>query len=277
MLGRAFGPTGVDVSVIGQGTWQLRDPDQAERTLRLGLDLGLTHIDTAQVYEGSEEVVGRAIRGRRREVFLVTKVRPPNTTYDRALESAYGSRERLGVDQVDVLLQHWWDSRRGCEETMRAFARLLDEKKIRYAGVSNFTVEQMEVAQSVLGRHKIACNQIYYSPEQRGMEHEILPYCRQHGIAIVAYSPFGSGRPPRPGSRGWKALVEIGKRCGLSPFQVILNWVTRDLNVFVIPKAEREEHVRDNAAALDVALSSEDLSLLEEAFPLASSKELPII
>lgn len=277
MLRRPFGSTGVEVPVIGQGTWQLRDIEGAERALRLGLDLGINHIDTAELYKGSEEVVGRAIRDRRAEVFLVTKVRPPNTGYDRALQSAYGSLERLGVDRVDVLLQHWWETRQACEETMRAFAHLLDEKKIRFAGVSNFTVEQMELAQSVLGRHKIACNQVYYSPQQRGMEHEVLPYCRQRRIAVVAYSPFGSGHPPPPGSRRWKALEEVGQRRGLSPFQVILSWVTRDPIVFTIPKAEREEHVRENAGALDARLTSEDLGLLEQAFPLAQSKELPII
>lgn len=277
MLRRPFGSTGVEVPVIGQGTWQFRDVEGAERALRLGLDLGLTHIDTAELYKGSEEVVGRAVRDRRSEVFLVTKVRPPNTGYDRALKSAYGSLNRLGVEGVDVLLQHWWETRQACDETMRAFAHLIDEKKIRFAGVSNFTVEQMELAQSVLGRHKIACNQIYYSPQQRGMEHEVLPYCRQRRIAVVAYSPFGSGHPPPPGSRRWKALEEVGQRRGLSPFQVILSWVTRDPIVFTIPKAEREEHVRENAGALDARLTSEDLGLLEQAFPLAQSKELPII
>ena len=277
MKTRPFGSTGVDVSVIGQGTWQLRRPDHAEAALRAGLALGMNHIDTAELYQGSEAVVGRAIRGRRDDVFLVTKVRPPNTSYEGTLKSARESLKRLQVERVDVLLQHWADETHPISETMRAFGELLDEKRTKWVGVSNFEVAEMEEAQSALGKHKIVCNQVYYSPEQRGAQHEVLPYCKKQNIAIVAYSPFGSGHPPAKGTAGWMALEEIGRRRGLTPFQVILAFLVRDPNVFVIPKAESEPHVRENAGALDHALEKDDIERLETAFPLPRSTELPVI
>ncbi|MBI2077985.1 MAG: aldo/keto reductase [Euryarchaeota archaeon] len=274
---RTFGPTGAAVSVIGQGTWQLRRPDHAERALRAGLEAGMNHIDTAELYKGSEEVVARVVKGRRADVFLVTKVRPPNTSYEGTIRSAMGSLKRLQVDQVDVLLQHWTDDAHPIEETMRAFGQLLDEKRTKWVGVSNFEVEEMERAQSALGRHKIVCNQVYYSPEQRGAEHEVLPYCKKHNIAVVAYSPFGSGRPPAKGGPGWKALETVAARRGVTPFQVILAFLVREPNVFAIPKSESEAHARENAAALDRPLTREDLGELEAAFPLPASTQLPMI
>jgi diketogulonate reductase-like aldo/keto reductase len=274
---RPFGPTGIDVSVIGQGTWKLKDKAAAERSLRTGLGLGLGHIDTAELYRGSEEVVARAIACRRDDVFLVTKVRPPNTGYDDALRSAEGSLRRLQTDHVDVLLQHWWDDGRPVAETMRAFAKLLDEGKTRFVGVSNFTIEQMDEAQTALGRHKIVCNQVYYSMERRGIEHDLLPYCSKKGIAIVAYSPFGSGHFPSSRSRGGNVLGAVAAKHEVTPHQVVLNFLARHPSVFVIPKAETESHVRANAASLDFELHPEDVAELESAFPVGPRGELAMI
>lgn len=277
MIRRPFGPTGVDVPVIGQGTWKLRRPDKAEAALRLGMDLGLTHIDTAELYRGSEEIVARAIAGRRDQAFLVSKVLPQNATYKGTLAACEASLKRLRTDHLDVHLLHWWEDSTPLEETMRAFGELIDAKKTRFVGVSNFEVARLEAAQAQLGRHRIVCNQVYYSPEQRGVEHDVLPYCRRKGIAIVAYSPFGSGRPPASGSPGEKELRAVGARVGRSPFQVTLAFLARNENVFVIPKAEELQHVRENAAALDHPIDPDDLRRLEEAFPLPRETELPII
>lgn len=277
MMRRGFGPTGVEVPVVGQGTWKLRRPDKAEAALRLGLDLGLTHIDTAELYRGSEEVVARAIAGRRSDVFLVSKVLPRNASYKGTLAACEASLRRLRTDHLDVYLLHWWEDSTALADTMRAFGELIDAGKTRFVGVSNFEVAHLEAAQSHLGKHRIVCNQVYYSPEQRGVEHEVLPYCRRKGIAVVGYSPFGSGRSPAKGSRGHQALASVGARRGLTPFQVTLSFLTRDPSVFVIPKAEELEHVRDNAGALDRPLSSEDVRELEEAFPLPTTTELPLI
>lgn len=277
MMRRPFGPTGVQVPVIGQGTWQLRRPDKAEAALRLGLQLGLNHIDTAELYRGSEEIIARAIAGSRDEVFLVSKVLPRNASYKGTLAACDASLRRLRTDRLDVYLLHWWEDSTPLADTMRAFGELLDQGKTRFVGVSNFEVEHLEAAQAHLGRHRIVCNQVYYSPEQRGVEHEVLPYCRRNGIAIVAYSPFGSGRPPARGSIGHRALERVAARRGLTPFQVILAFLARDPAVFVIPKAEEEAHVRENAAALDQPLAPEDLRELEEAFPLPRTTQLPVI
>jgi diketogulonate reductase-like aldo/keto reductase len=274
MQTRVFGSTGVKVPVIGQGTWQLRRPDEAEKALRLGLDLGLTHIDTAELYRGSEEVVGRAIKGRRDEVFLVSKVLPRNASYKGTLGACDASLRKLQTDQLDVYLLHWWDDGVRLEEWARAAGELVDQGKTRFVGVSNFDVEQLEAAQKALGRHRIVCDQVYYDMEHRQIENALLPYCIENKIAIVDYSPFGSGRFPSSG-RGSKVLREVAERHGASVYQVVLNFLTRDANVFGIPKAEKEDHVRDNAGSLDFELSAEDREALEKAFPRSDGVEVP--
>lgn len=275
MQTREFGSTGEEVSVIGQGTWQLRRPDNAEKALRAGLDLGLTHIDTAELYRGSEEVVGRAIKGRRDEVFLVSKVLPRNASYKGTLQACETSLRKLGTDHLDVYLLHWWEDSTDLGECMRAMGELADAGKTRFVGVSNFNVQELKQAQKALGRHKIVCDQVYYDMEHREIENELVPYCAQQKIAIVDYSPFGSGRFPSASSPGGKALAQLANKHDCTPYQVVLNFLTRDPNVFAIPKAENEAHVRDNAAALDFRLAQEEVRLLEDCFPRGQSIDVP--
>ncbi len=281
MQRRPFGPTGVQVPVIGQGTWQLRDKKAAEGALRLGLELGLTHIDTAELYRGSEEVIAPVLAGRRGDVFLVSKVLPRNATYRGTLQACRQSLDRLGTDHVDAYLLHWWENATPVAECMRAMGELADQGQTRFVGVSNFTPEQIEAAQATLGRkHRLVCDQVFYDLNHRHLEHLLIPYCRKKGIAVVGYSPFGSGagRLPGPETRQGAALQRVAGRHGATPHQVVLNFLVRDPNVFLIPKAEHVEHVRANAGALDFTLTEEDASEIDAAYPVpAQGTELPII
>lgn len=264
---RPFGPTGVDVPVIGQGTWQLKDHAAAAEALRVGLELGMTHIDTAELYTGSEKTLAPVIAGRRDEIFLVSKVLPRNASYHATIQHCEASLERLGTDRLDVYLQHWNDGTHPISETMRAMGELIDRGKIRWAGVSNFDVDELEEAKSALGKHRLACDQVLYHPAERGIESDIVPWCRKNKVAVVAYSPFGSrGGFPSERSQGGKALASVAARLGKTPRQVALAFVTRDPIVFTIPKAEKAEHVRENAGGA-FALPKDALAQLEEAFP----------
>lgn len=266
---RPFGPTNVQVPVLGQGTWQLRDKAAALDALRVGLDLGMTHVDTAELYTGSEEVVGRALQGRPREsVFLVSKVLPRNASYKGTLERCDASLRRLGVDELDVYLQHWADGSHPISETMRAMGELVDQGKIRFAGVSNFDVDELEEAKSALGRHRLACNQVLYHLEARGIESDVLPWCKRNGVAVVGYSPFGSTNGfPSPRSKGGRVLDEVARQLGKTPRQVALAFLARDPDVFLIPKAEKVEHVRENAGGA-FELPREAVAALDAAFPM---------
>lgn len=269
---RPFGHTGVPVPVIGQGTWQLRDARRAAEALRTGLDLDMTHLDTAELYRGSEEVIRVALQGRARDdVFLVSKVLPQNAGYRGTLQACEASLRRLGTDHLDVYLLHWWDDAHALEDTMRAMAELADQGKTRWIGVSNFDVAELEQAQEALGtKYRLACDQVLYHLGRREPEAELLPFCRDRGIAIVAYSPLGGpggGAFPRPGSREGGVLEAIGRKHGKTPRQVALRFLTRDPVVFAIPKAERAEHVRENAGGQGWALDEEDVLVLDAAFP----------
>lgn len=268
MLRRPFGPTGVDVSVIGQGTWQLKDKRAAGEALRVGLELGMTHIDTAELYRGSEEVIAPVIAGRRDEVFLVSKVLPRNASYRGTLAACEASLERLETDRLDVYLQHWNDGEHPISETMRAMAELVDRGKVRWVGVSNFDVDELEEAKSALGKRKLACDQVLYHLGARGIESDILPWCRKNKVALVGYSPFGSTNGfPSPRSKGGKVLEEVARRLGKTRRQVALAFLTRDPIAFTIPKAEKVEHVRDNAEGA-FALPQDAIDAIDEAFPM---------
>lgn len=270
MRSRPFGSTGRSVSVIGQGTWQLKDAGRAETALRTGLDEGLQHIDTAELYRGSEEVVGRAIAGRRDSVFLVTKVLPSNASYKGTLEACRRSLQRLGTGHVDVYLLHWWSDAHPIEDTMRAMGELADQGLTRHVGVSNLDVDELERARAALGRkHRIVCDQVYYDLGHRHVEDLLMPYCRKNKIAVVGYSPFGSGRGalPAPSTAGGAVLKRVADRHRATAHQVVLNFLSRDPDVFLIPKAEDVEHVRANAHALDFTLDESDVEKLEAAFP----------
>lgn len=258
----------MDVPVIGQGTWQLRDKRAALEALRAGLEEGMTHVDTAELYTGSEQVVAEAIRGRREEIFLVSKVLPRNASYEGTIEHCEASLKRLDTDYLDVYLLHWWSDAHPLEDTMRAMGELIDRGLTRWVGVSNFDVEELEAAKAALGKHKIVCNQVLYNLTERGIESEVLPWCEQNGVAVVAYSPFGStGGFPSASSRGGKALRDVAARLGKTPHQVTLAFVTRHENVFTIPKTESVEHARQNAGGA-FALPEDAVAALDEAFPM---------
>jgi len=264
-----FGWTGVPVPVIGLGTWNLERADRAEAlaALRQGLDAGLTHIDTAEMYGRGwvEEIVGEAIAGRRDEVFLVSKVLPQNASFAGVLRACDASLRRLETDRLDLYLLHW-PGQHPLEQTIAAFEQLARDGKTRFYGVSNFDVADLERAVALAGAERIACNQVLYHLEERAIEHAVLPWCDRHGIAVVAYSPFGSGDFPSARSPRGRVLAEIAEARGATPRQVALAFLVRRAGVFAIPKAARPAHVRDNAGGA-LTLSAEEEARLDRAFP----------
>jgi diketogulonate reductase-like aldo/keto reductase len=269
---RLFGWTGVEVPVVGQGTWMIEGSRASERraveALRTGIDLGLTHIDAAEMYgDGrAEQLTGEAVAGQRDKIFLVSKVLPSHANYEGVLRACERSLARLGTDHLDLYLLHW-ESSHPIAETMRAMSRLIDERQIRFTGVSNFDVLQVAAAQAALRNYKLASNQVLYHLRERGIERKLLPYCAERGIAVVAYSPFGHDAFPRLDSPQGKALVEVARRNGRTVRQVILNFLTRFPHVFTIPKAGNPEHTRENAGGAGWTLSPEDIAAIDRAFP----------
>ena len=263
---RQFGPTGHDVSIIGSGTWEI-DSDRRElavAALRRGLDEGMTHIDTAEMYGDSELLIAEAISGRRDEVFLVSKVLPRNASRDGAIEACERSLSRLGTDRLDCYLLHW-RGRIPLSETFAGFEQLVRSGKILAWGVSNFDVADLDEALHIAGPGKIACNQVLYHLEERAIEHEVIPWCQRHGAAVVAYSPFGHGRFPEERSPGGRVLAELAEAHDATPRQVALAFLARE--AFVIPKASTPEHAAENAGAGDLRLSGSELARLDAAFP----------
>jgi len=263
-----------EVPKIGQGTWNLGR--QAIPAIQRGIDLGLTHIDTAEMY-GTEEFVGEAIKGRRSEVFLVSKVLPSNASRKGTIAACEQSLRKLRTEYLDCYLLHW----RGghpLQETFAAFEDLRLAGRIRSWGVSNFDERDLDEALGIAGPDVIACNQVLYHPEERAIEHAVIPWCEAHGVAVVAYSPFGSGNFPRPGSAGRKALDEVAAVHGATARQVALAFVTRHRSVWTIPKAASRAHVEENAGALELRLGPADVERLERAFPLGKKpRSLPMI
>ncbi|HYY90705.1 MAG TPA: aldo/keto reductase, partial [Candidatus Dormibacteraeota bacterium] len=234
---RILGKTGEQIPVVGLGTWEIggrmssdssRDQDDVE-ALRLGLELEMTMIDTAEMYGSghSEEVVSKVLKGWTGPVIVASKVSPSHFRYDDVLRSARMSLDRLGVDMMDLYQLHWPNSRIPIEETMRAMEKLVKDGMTRHIGVSNFSVEQMREAQTALSRGKIVSNQVEYSLIDRSIEKNILPYCQREGITVIAYSPLGQGRIPRGRGGEFKVLDEVAAEHGKSRSQVALNWVLR--------------------------------------------------
>ena len=266
-------PSGETVPALGQGTWGwAEDPSRREdeiAALRLGLDLGLTLVDTAEMYAdgAAEEMVGEAISGRRDQVFLVDKVLPSNATKRGTIEACERSLRRLGTDSIDLYLLHW----RGptpLEETLAAFDELAADGKIHQWGVSNFDIADMQELASVSGGENVQTNQVLYNLTRRGPEYDLLPYCREHGIPVMAYAPIEQGR-----MLGDSTLREVADGHDATPAQVALAWILRQQGLIVIPRAGTQEHVRDNRAALDLELTQEDLAALDRAFSPPTSKQ----
>jgi diketogulonate reductase-like aldo/keto reductase len=264
-----FGPSTRDVAAIGQGTWQLDNDDRAAAIAALGcgLDAGMTHVDTAEMYGDAEPLIGEAIAGRRDEVFLVSKVLPSNASRRGTIAACERSLRRLQTDRLDCYLLHW----RGqypLEETIAAFDALRRAGKIRAWGVSNFDETDLQEVLEIAGENQIACNQVLYHLEERAIEHAVLPWCEQHGVAVVGYSPFGHGRFPGARSAGGRALQAIAQAHGATSRQVALAFLTRRPSLFTIPKAGDPAHTQENAGAGVLQLTHEDLSVLDGAFPV---------
>lgn len=263
---RPFGPSGFQVPVIGQGTWEMEhDRRHAITALRRGLDLGLTHIDTAEMYGSGavEELVGAAIAGRRDEVFLASKVLPANASYDQTRQACDSSLARLATDRLDLYLLHG-PSRHPLAETFAAMDELVAAGKIAAYGVSNFDPDQLDQAVAVAGPGVLACNQVCYHLKQRWIEHSLIALCQRHGIAVVGYSPFGQGDFPA----GNPVLTAIAADHGATERQVALRFLVRQPGVFTIPKSSRADHVREIAGAGDLELSADELARVGAAFPL---------
>ncbi len=242
--------------------------EEAVEALTLGLDLGMTLIDTAEMYGAgrSEEVVSRAIEDRREGVFVASKVSPQHFAYDDVLHSARMSLKRLGVKQMDLYQLHWPNTRIPISETMKAMEKLVRDRLVRHIGVSNFSVQQMGEAQAALSHEKIVSNQVEYSLVDRSIEEEIMPHCQKENITIIAYSPLGQGRISNGHGGPFKVLDEVARQTGKTRGQVALNWLLQHDSVVVIPKAINKTHVRENAQATRWKLSPENSKRLEEAF-----------
>jgi len=268
---RPFGRHPRSVGVIGQGTWDLeraRDPRAAVAALRRGLDLGMEHIDTAEMYGSgdAEEMVGEAIEGRRDAVFVVSKVLPQNASRRGTVSACERSLRRLKTDRLDCYLLHWRGSH-PLRETVAAFDQLRAEGKILSWGVSNFDVDDLEELAGIVDPAGIACNQVLYHLRERAIEHGVIPWCRRNGVAVVAYSPFGHDEFPAPRTTGGRALQEIADAHGATPRQVALSFLVRGDLMFTIPKASIVEHTAENAGAGDLALSDQQIARIEQAFP----------
>ncbi|MGJ7458913.1 aldo/keto reductase [Halomonas sp. MA07-2] len=271
----------VELPAIGQGTWHMGErpaPRQDEvHALQLGLDLGLTLIDTAEMYAdgGAEEVVGEALLGRRDEAFLVSKVYPWNAGRDSAIAACEASLRRLKTDHLDLYLLHWPGSI-PLEETLEAFERLREAGKVRRFGVSNFDVDEMAELNALPGGEACAVNQVLYHLGSRGIEHALLPWQREHGFPTMAYCPLAQAGQLRRGLLTHPEVLEIASSLGITPTQLLLAWAVRPINgcrdVIAIPKATRLEHVEQNAGALSIPLPDEALTRLDDAFPAPGRK-----
>jgi diketogulonate reductase-like aldo/keto reductase len=279
---RLFGSTRRQVASIGQGTWKIEGSAAADAVtaLRRGLELGLSHIDTAEMYGSglSERIIGEAIEGRRDEVFLVSKVLPNHASKNATLAACEKSLAHLQTDRLDCFLLHWRGSV-PLEETIAAFETLVRQGKILSWGVSNFDVRDLAEVAAIAGHGHPACNQVLYHLKERAIEHAVLPWCAKHGSAVVAYTPFGQSPGIFAGaSTAAKVLREIADSHGATPRQVALRFLLRQPEVFVIPKASDIVHVTENAGTYDVELNDSDVAKIDAAFPLGkATRGLPMI
>ncbi|OCK54533.1 aldo/keto reductase [Bradyrhizobium sp. LMTR 3] len=269
MQKRKCGTDNPDVSVIGQGTWYLDRGDRkaAIAALRRGIETGMTHIDTAEMYGDAEPVIADAIAELPREkLFLVSKVLPSNASRRGTITACERSLKRLKADYLDCYLLHWRGSY-PFEETVAAFEELVASGKIRSWGVSNFDSDDLDELVDIAGEGKIACNQVLYHLQERAIEHAVIPWCERHGVAVVAYSPFGHNDFPSPRSKGGEVLQAIADAHEATPRQVALAFLTRTASVLAIPKASSAEHAAENARAGDLKLSEAEIGALDKAFP----------
>jgi len=275
---RPFGSTRRDVPVIGQGTWYLDSGNRAlaVAALRRGLDLGMMHIDTAEMYGDAELVIAEAIAGRRDEVFLVSKVLPGNASRNGTVAACEKSLRRLKTERLDCYLLHWSGSH-PLADTVAAFERLQRDGKILSWGVSNFDVDEMEALWKAAGGKACACNQVLYHLNERAIEHAVIPWCERNGVAVVAYSPYGHDNFPGERTAGRKVLDNIAAAHGATARQVALRFLVRQPAVFTIPKAASADHAAENAGAGDLQLSEAEIAQIDKAFPRGRPRSLPML
>jgi diketogulonate reductase-like aldo/keto reductase len=266
---KPLGRTGVTVPEIGVGTWKYRG---GIKPLQRALELGATFIDTAEIY-GTEDVVGRAIKGRRDEVFVATKVSGNHLRHDEVLQAAEGSLRRLGIDRIDLYQVHWPNPRIAVRETMQAMEKLVDEGYVSSIGVSNFSAAELREAQAAMTHHPIVSNQVLYNLNRRDIERELSPYCQQQHITIIAYTPLGSGALAGPRrsrvSEKMQVLGQVASEVQKTPAQVALNWCTFHPHVITIPKSNHAARVEENCGASGWRLTSSQMQQLNAAFTAA--------
>jgi diketogulonate reductase-like aldo/keto reductase len=280
MREKIFGATGVMLPAIGQGSWDMPESgarkSEAMRAIGRGIELGMTHLDTAEMYGSGavERLLGEAIAGIARErLFITSKVLPSNASYRSTIDACERSLRNLRIPYLDLYLLHW-PSHVPLAETMRALGDLVRAGKTRFVGVSNFDVEEMLEARELLGDVPLACNQVLYHLRERGIEHDLVPQARASNIAIVGYTPFGRGAFPRASSAGGAVLERIAHKYDATARQVILAFLTREPGVFTIPKAASVSHIEDNAAAGDLRLDADDVAAIDRAFPVGPTGPL---
>ena len=263
---KELGDTGVMVPEIGLGTWKYGG---GVEPLRRGVEFGAFLIDTAEIYR-TEDVVGQAISGRRDQVFLASKVSGSNLRYDQVMQAAEASLRRLDVDRIDLYQIHWSNSRVPIAETMRAMEELVDQNIVRYIGVSNFSTRELQQAQAAMANHPIVSNQVLYSLRARHIERDLLPYCQENHVAVIAYTPLADGslaaKPQFRPHSGFEALEGVAAQVNKTPAQVALNWCTSHPNVIAIPKSNSLSRTEENCGASGWRLSREQVQLLGQAF-----------
>lgn len=280
MQQRKFGSTPYRVAAIGQGTWNMEgdDPVEVLAALRRGIVLGMTHIDTAELYGSGrvEELIAPVVAESRKNLFLVSKVMPQNASREGTIAACERSLRRLGTDRLDCYLLHW-PGTHPLEETIAAFTKLKKDGKILSWGLSNFDVADLDAALKIAGPGQIACNQVLYHLGERAIEHGVLQWCERNAVTVVAYSPFGSGSFPVLASDEGRVLVRIGKLHQATARQVALAFLTRRSTVVAIPKASTLAHVEDNAGADRLRLTEMDVSAIDAAFPRGAKRKLAMI
>jgi len=273
MIKRELGHTGLKFSAIGLGTWKMEADERAAiAAIHLGLEAGANHIDTAEMYGGGEveRIVGKAVKGIRGNIHIVSKVLPSNATYPGTITACERSLKNLGMDHLDLYLLHWREEV-PLEETIKAFEKLKLAGKIRAYGVSNFDVKDMEEAVRLAGPDKIACNQVLYNLKERSVESDVLPWCHDRGISVVAYSPLGTGELAAD-----PVLKEIAFSHNATPAQVALSFLARHKRVFAIPKSSDPRRVIENVTAAVLELTPHDIERLEKTFPVHKKTSLPM-
>ncbi len=271
---RRFGHSSANVPAIGQGTWQMEGDDRASavQSLKLGIELGLTHVDTAEMYGSGrvEEIVAEAIAGQRERVFLASKVLPDNASRKGTIRACENTLKRLNTDHLDCYLLHW-PGRHPLSDTIAAFRSSRARERSAPGASATSTRRSSIRTLSIAGPGRISCNQVLYHLGERSIEHAVLPWCEANGVTLVGYTPFGRAKFPPSGSGG-DALARIAKARGKTVRQVALAFLTRKPNLFAIPKASKPEHVRDNAGALGLELLPEEIDAIDAGFPLSKKR-----